>query len=63
MPRRRGQGEPSEPRPTSRRHQVNWSLHDPGAGGQQREIWDQDEEFEDEYEEEEESDDEEQPSP
>jgi hypothetical protein len=63
MPRRRGQREPSEPRPTSRHHQVNWSLHDPRASGQQREIWDQEEEFDDAYEEEEESDDEEQPSP
>lgn len=63
MPRRRGQREPSEPRPTSQRHQVNWPLHDPRTGGQQREIWDQDEGFDDEFEEEEESDDEEQLSP
>src|SRR6266705_6325461 len=63
MPRKRGQREPSEPQPTSRRHQVNQPLHDAHTGRQQRGIWDQDEEFDEDYEETEESDDDEdQPS-
>jgi hypothetical protein len=64
MPRKRGQREPSEPQPTSRRHQVNQPLHDAPTGRQQRGIWDQDDEFDEDYEEEEESDDDkDQPSP